>query len=104
MGPITRVTEATVDVLDSLLTEREPIWGLAIAKRTERTPASIYPILNRLESGGWIEGSWEVESDRPGPRRRLYRLTDTGRVGAQQVVDEFRRRRARPARPEPRLA
>lgn len=93
MGPITRVTAPTVDVLDALLAAQEPMWGLAIAKQTGRTPASIYPILSRLEAGGWLQGSWEDDAERPGPRRRLYQLTNAGRAGGQQIVDDFQRRR-----------
>jgi hypothetical protein len=40
-------------------------------------PASLYPVLYRLERKGWIAGRW-VET--PGlRRRRYYRLTPSGR-------------------------
>src|SRR5713226_5076584 len=40
-------------------------------------PASLYPVLYRLERKGWIAGRW-VET--PGVRRRrYYRLTPSGR-------------------------
>ncbi len=40
-------------------------------------PASLYPILYRLERNGWISGRWvEVSGQR---RRRYYRLTAAGR-------------------------
>jgi len=40
-------------------------------------PASLYPVLYRLEREGWIAGKW-VET--PGVRRRrFYRLTSAGR-------------------------
>jgi PadR family transcriptional regulator PadR len=38
--------------------------------------ASLYPLLYRLESRGWISGRW-VETT--GRRRRFYRLTAAGR-------------------------
>jgi len=39
--------------------------------------ASLYPMLYRLESKGWVEGRWV---ERPGERRkRFYRLTARGR-------------------------
>ena len=39
--------------------------------------ASLYPLLSRLERGGWIEGRWvEKAGER---RRRMYRITTAGR-------------------------
>jgi transcriptional regulator len=40
-------------------------------------PASLYPVLYRLERRGWIVGRW-VEAPRE-RRRRYYRLTPAGR-------------------------
>jgi PadR family transcriptional regulator PadR len=39
--------------------------------------ASLYPMLYRMESRGWVEGRWV---ERPGERRRrFYRITPRGR-------------------------
>ena len=38
---------------------------------------SLYPLLHRLESQGWIEGKWVEKADQR--RRRYYRLTAAGR-------------------------
>ena len=39
--------------------------------------ASLYPLLYRLETRGWIDGKWV---EKPGQRRRrLYKLTSEGR-------------------------
>ena len=38
---------------------------------------SLYPLLHRLESQGWIEGKWVEKADQR--RRRYYRLTSEGR-------------------------
>ena len=96
MDPVRRVTGPTVEVLELLIARTEPAWGLLVAKETGNTPAAVYSILNRLESGGWIVGDWEDEPDRAGPRRRLYELTESGRAGAPQVVADYRRRRPVP--------
>lgn len=59
--------------------------GYEIASEIERRsggsvsfqPASLYPVLYRMERKGWIAGRW-IES--PGQRRRrYYRLTPSGR-------------------------
>ncbi|MBZ5498039.1 MAG: PadR family transcriptional regulator [Acidobacteriia bacterium] len=52
--------------------------------------ASLYPLLYRLETRGWIQGRWV---EKPGQRRRrFYRLTAEGRkvLAAQRSVwEEF---------------
>ena len=46
--------------------------------------ASLYPLLYRLESRGWIQGRWVDKSGQR--RRRYYRLTVAGRkvLGSQR--------------------
>ena len=39
--------------------------------------ASLYPLLYRLESRGWIQGRWVEQAGRR--RRRYYKLTDEGK-------------------------
>lgn len=62
-----------------------PLHGYEIAKRIDRdtrgslcfTLASLYPLLYRMESRGWLRASWgETPSGRS---RRYYRLTAAGR-------------------------
>ena len=41
---------------------------------------TLYPAIYRMEERGWIIGEWEgEETQRRGPRRRIYRLTTKGR-------------------------
>lgn len=100
MAEITRITASTVDVLRMLTQAESPVWGLLIIKETGRAAGTVYPILDRLESFGWVESSWE-ETQRSGPRRRLYRLTDDGSVSAAEVLNAYKHklaeRRAKPA-------
>ena len=65
--------------------EARPRHGYDIARRIEDRSrgavtfhaASLYPLLYRLEQRGWITGRW---TERAGERRRrIYRLTPTGR-------------------------
>lgn len=88
MRALARITPATVDVLRVLLDEPS-IWGMLVIKRTGRPAGSIYPILERLESAGWATSSWEPESDRTGPRRRLYDLTGDGAEAARAAILRF---------------
>jgi PadR family transcriptional regulator, regulatory protein PadR len=68
----------------SVLEER-PLHGYEIAKRIDRdtrgalrfTLASLYPLLYRMESRGWLRATW---GETPAGRaRRYYRLTAAGR-------------------------
>ncbi|MGW5442705.1 helix-turn-helix transcriptional regulator [Streptomyces asiaticus] len=69
-----RVTEATVDVIEALLSGDEELYGLKIAKMTGRPSGSVVPILMRLEGCGWVLSEWEQDDTTRGPRRRFYRL------------------------------
>jgi PadR family transcriptional regulator PadR len=84
--PLSRFTPATIDVLRTLLDDGAPVWGMAVIKRTGRPAGSVYPILERLESAGWASSSWEAETERRGPRRRLYELTSEGADAARAAI------------------
>ncbi|WP_081882514.1 PadR family transcriptional regulator [Cryobacterium sp. MLB-32] len=92
MKPLSRVTAATVDVLSVLVNGEGAIWGLRVVKESGRPPGSIYPILDRLETRGWIESEWEADDSRSGPRRRFYKFTPDGRAAALNTLAESARR------------
>ncbi len=85
MVPLTRMTPATADVLRVLIDDA-PVWGMLVIKRTGRPAGSIYPILERLEAAGWASSSWESDSERAGPRRRHYELTEEGAQAARSAL------------------
>ena len=92
MEPLSRITGATIAVLTELIAHNEPRWGLAVIKATGRPAGSVYPILERLETAGWISSKWEDDTSRTGPRRRYYELTDEGALAARAAVASFRPR------------
>ncbi len=67
------------------LLEAQPRHGYDISKLIEVRSGgalsfhvtSLYPLLHRLESQGWIDGKWVEKPDQR--RRRYYRLTPQGR-------------------------
>lgn len=73
------------DLIVLALLEARPRHGYDIGKLIEREShgglrfnvASLYPLLYKLESRGWIAGRWSAKAGQP--RRRLYRLTAQGR-------------------------
>lgn len=90
MEPLSRITEATVAVLEVLSQGDEPCWGLLIIKSSGKPAGSVYPILDRLESAGWVTSSWEDDATRPGPRRRYYELTQGGASAAAAAIRKVR--------------
>jgi DNA-binding PadR family transcriptional regulator len=98
MGYPFKITAATLDVLEVLLSGEEELFGLRIAKATGRQTGSIYPILMRLENCGWVTSKWENDDpDRRGPRRRFY-LLDPSCVGKARALIAERRGAAAQAR------
>lgn len=90
MAP-SRVTHATLDVLEALMGPDEELYGLKIAQNAGRKVGSVYPILARLEDAGWVESSWEREErGERGPRRRFYRFSPEGLVAARALLTERR--------------
>jgi PadR family transcriptional regulator PadR len=81
-----RITDATVDVLQVLLSDGQDLYGLKIAKMIGRPTGSVAPILMRLEGCGWVTSEWEADSDRGGPRRRFYRLHPDCLAEARELV------------------
>lgn len=96
MDPLARVTPATVDVLRVLEESPDPCWGLLVIKSSGRPAGTVYPILERLESLGWVTSSWEADDSRSGPRRRYYELTEGGAAAAGETIAAFALR-VRPA-------
>ncbi|MEV8252814.1 PadR family transcriptional regulator [Rhodoglobus sp. NPDC076762] len=89
MQPLTRVTPATIDVLQTFVESSDALWGLRVIKESGRPAGSVYPILERLESVGWVASRWEDDNSRSGPRRRYYELTDGGAVAARAAIATF---------------
>jgi DNA-binding PadR family transcriptional regulator len=90
MDALQRVTAPTMDVLEQLVAEGAPLWGLIIIKRTGRAPGTVYPILDRLERLGWVSSAWDDDELRAGPRRRLYRLTGEALPAARDLLAQRR--------------
>lgn len=101
MENLGRVTPATALVLEALLSA-ERVWGLQIVKDAGKKPGTIYPILDRLESLGWVIGEWDTQESRKGPRRRYYRLLAEARPLAVAYVKAQQDKGARAVtRPSP---
>jgi PadR family transcriptional regulator PadR len=83
--------------LDALLLSvlaGEPAHGYAIIERLrarsegvfDLPEGTIYPALHRLERAGLLTSEWD---DRSGRRRRVYRVTATGRATMRQEARDW---------------
>lgn len=76
--------KGSAELLILSLLESEPRHGYDISRLIEQRSggalsfrvASLYPLLYRLESRGWIRGRWVEKAAQR--RRRYYRLTKQG--------------------------
>ena len=89
-----RVTLPTAAVLRQMLENpAADHYGFALAEATSFPSGTIYPILARLETAGWLASFWEqgdpAELERP--RRRMYRLTGAGAHAAREALSATQR-------------
>jgi DNA-binding PadR family transcriptional regulator len=76
------------------------LYGLELVEATGLPPGTIYPIMARLESAGWVSSRWEETGPeaKGRPRRRYYRLSADGIAQARSALaacDARRQGRAR---------
>lgn len=90
-----RMTLQTLQVLQALL-ERpaDEHYGLRISEHSGLPTGSIYPILTRLETAGWVTSDWEEidESAEGRRRRRYYQLTTDGAAAARDEIAKMQAR------------
>jgi PadR family transcriptional regulator PadR len=87
-----RMSGPTLKLLKLLLeSPQERRSGATISKITKLGSGTMYPLLQRLEIAGWIEGEWEkAEPSEIGrPRRRLYKLTRSGQAAAIKELAQY---------------
>jgi DNA-binding PadR family transcriptional regulator len=90
-----------VDILDVTAAQHDPVHGFELARQLAEARdaksltahGTLYKALGRLDALGLLESSWEdpdVALAAGRPRRRLYRLTDTGarRLAAERAATE----------------
>jgi PadR family transcriptional regulator len=64
-------------------------YGLEIVRESDGglKRSSIYVFLGRLEQRGLIESRYDIDKDRPGPPRRMYRINGAGEKYLSLVVE-----------------
>jgi PadR family transcriptional regulator, regulatory protein PadR len=87
-----RLTRQTLSVLGALMSgQMRELSGAEIAKISNLSSGTLYPILYRLEEFGWLESRWEIGDPAVlgRPRRRYYRISGIGAKKVQEVVREL---------------
>ena len=80
------------------LLHRRDMYGYEIVAELRRSTeggidlpeGTVYPALRRLEGEGFVSGYWE-EAPRNAPRRRYYKLTQSGEGALATGMDDWRR-------------
>lgn len=91
------MTRATQRVLRAFLADpARELYGLQIAAEADLASGTIHPILARFEACGWLESRWEDlgQTAVGRPRRRFYRITPDGVVGAARALNRVAARGA----------
>jgi DNA-binding PadR family transcriptional regulator len=65
--------------------------GTELSKKTGHGSSTLYPLLAKLETAGWLSAEWEqIDPKEQGrPRRRYYRLTAIGARGARRALADY---------------
>jgi DNA-binding PadR family transcriptional regulator len=95
-----RLTHPALKVLRFLLdTPALPRSGAEIGRATQVSSGTLYPMLVRLETAGWLSSEWEeVDPREQGrPRRRFYSLTPFGKNTANRELADLQINLAIPA-------
>lgn len=79
-------------VLAVLRCLHEPMYGYALLRHMEERQvpvdaSTLYPLLRRLESQGWLQSDWDTSGSRP---RKYYRLSQSGERALQQLTTEWK--------------
>ena len=91
------MTIQTQAVLGAMLAAEGEIYGLQIVRASGLAAGTIYPILQRLRSAGWVVARWEPEEQAQAehrPPRRYYEheLSPQGRARAFNALNAARTR------------
>jgi DNA-binding PadR family transcriptional regulator len=85
-----RLTYPTATVLRALA--HGHTYGFEIIDATGLRAGTVYPILRRLDEGGFVRSSWESAGTARAdgrPPRRTYRMTGEGERAAREALERY---------------
>jgi DNA-binding PadR family transcriptional regulator len=77
----TKLTKGLLDMIILQFLDQEPMHGYQLIVKIRKSfgvyfgPSTVYPLLSSLEKKGYVESSWNMDSERP---RKVYELTKEG--------------------------
>jgi len=77
-----KLMKGLLDLIVLQFLNTKPMHGYKIITRIRKSfgvyfgPSTIYPLLNTLETKGYVKSEWDMQNDRP---RKVYKLTTEGR-------------------------
>jgi DNA-binding PadR family transcriptional regulator len=88
-----RVTRQLLAVLEVFMADPTREWyGLELMDAASLKSGTLYPLLHRLTTDGWLVRTRDVPSTAGGPGRCLYRLTAAGEGAAAPLLDPHKMR------------
>src|SRR4029077_20668598 len=87
-----RLSGPTLKVLKLLIEQpRQGRSGAEMSRALGISSGTLYPLLARLESAGWLNSEWETidPSEVGRPRRRFDKLTGLGQTRASTALAEL---------------
>lgn len=80
-----RLSQQARTVLSALLDSRDAwSYGYELSRVTGVKSGTLYPLLVRLESRGYLEAEWQPAAEGGRPPRHAYRLTSAGLALARE--------------------
>jgi DNA-binding PadR family transcriptional regulator len=86
-----KMTLTTVSVLKAVAQGHR--YGFSIMDATGLSSGTVYPILGRLEEGGWVRSRWEdqqIAHSEKRPPRRYYEITAAGSTRLEAALQRIR--------------
>ena len=92
------IRKGTFELYILTLLNRQPMYGAKLSKllyeltegNIELKAGTMYPILKRLEDGGWIQGQLvESQDGEKGPGRKIYKITNPGQELSNKMVSKW---------------
>jgi DNA-binding PadR family transcriptional regulator len=77
----TKLTKGLLDMIILQFLDAQPMHGYQVITKIRKNfgvyfgPSTVYPLLNALEKKGYVESTWNMDTERP---RKVYKLTTEG--------------------------
>lgn len=94
-----QLKKGIIDILLLKLLEKGPMYGYQLISTLDEKSSGVfaaregtlYPVLYRLEDGGFIKSFWEKELDKRAVPRKFYEITDEGRKKLMENTVDLKR-------------